>query len=162
LTASEACDEPFPQAVILLDNSGADAVLGIIPLARELARRGATVVLAANSLPALNDITDVELKQVMELAAQVDPVLKVSEEVNTLRRATFLPQLFSPSRASKDCVCMICSEGNVNPMAHSPGKGTACYQKLRDDSVSAATVRFVERIAWERNCAAEKHVRRVL
>ena len=62
--------------MILLDNSGADAVLGMIPLARELARRGAQVVLAANSLPALNDITNVELMQVMELAAQVDPVLQ--------------------------------------------------------------------------------------
>ena len=50
--------------MILLDNSGADAVLGMIPLARELARRGAHVVLAANSLPALNDITDLELRQV--------------------------------------------------------------------------------------------------
>ncbi len=36
-------------------------MLGMVPLARELLRRGTNVVLSANSTPALNDITHPEL-----------------------------------------------------------------------------------------------------
>ncbi len=43
------------------DNAGTDVVLGMVPLARELLRRGTNVVLSANSTPALNDITHPEL-----------------------------------------------------------------------------------------------------
>lgn len=34
--------------------AGADIVLGMLPMARELLRRGADVVLVANKLPAIN------------------------------------------------------------------------------------------------------------
>ena len=37
-------------------------VLGMIPLARELLRHGSDVVLVANSLPAINDVTATELE----------------------------------------------------------------------------------------------------
>jgi hypothetical protein len=43
------------------DNAGTDVVLGMVPLVRELLRRGTNVVLSANSTPALNDITHPEL-----------------------------------------------------------------------------------------------------
>jgi hypothetical protein len=38
------------QVLILMDNSGADAILGVIPFARELIIKGAKVILACNSL----------------------------------------------------------------------------------------------------------------
>lgn len=47
----------YEKVVIFADNSGADFVLGIIPFARFLLEQGSVVVLAANSFPAINDIT---------------------------------------------------------------------------------------------------------
>ncbi|KAL2644420.1 hypothetical protein R1flu_012007 [Riccia fluitans] len=55
----------WKKAVIFVDNSGADIVLGILPFARELLRRGTKVVLAANDLPSINDITYDELKDIV-------------------------------------------------------------------------------------------------
>ncbi|CAG8590777.1 2167_t:CDS:10, partial [Acaulospora morrowiae] len=48
---------PFKKAVLFADNSGADIVLGIIPFARFLVSMGTDVILAVNSLPAVNDVT---------------------------------------------------------------------------------------------------------
>ncbi|KAL5562312.1 hypothetical protein UlMin_032059 [Ulmus minor] len=53
--------KPWKKAVIFVDNSGADIILGILPFARELLRRGTQVVLAANDLPSINDVTYPEL-----------------------------------------------------------------------------------------------------
>ncbi|KAK7260564.1 hypothetical protein RIF29_26713 [Crotalaria pallida] len=55
---------PHRRALLFVDNSGADIVLGMLPLARELLRRGTEVVLVANSLPALNDVTAMELPDI--------------------------------------------------------------------------------------------------
>lgn len=65
----------YRKAVVFVDNAGADVVLGMLPLCRELARRGATVVMTANSEPALNDITIDELRPVLDRAAAVDAEL---------------------------------------------------------------------------------------
>lgn len=48
---------PLKKAVIFVDNSGADIVLGVIPFARFLVSLGMDVILAVNSHPAINDIT---------------------------------------------------------------------------------------------------------
>jgi len=61
--------EGFRHAALFVDNAGADAILGMLPLARELARRGSRVTLGANELPSLNDITASELARVLEIAA---------------------------------------------------------------------------------------------
>ncbi|XP_016705275.1 damage-control phosphatase At2g17340 isoform X2 [Gossypium hirsutum] len=53
------------QAVIFVDNSGADVILGILPFARELLKRGTQVVLAANDLPSINDVTYPELIEII-------------------------------------------------------------------------------------------------
>ncbi|XP_043713470.1 damage-control phosphatase At2g17340-like isoform X5 [Telopea speciosissima] len=55
----------WKKVVIFTDNSGADVILGILPFARELLRRGTQVVLAANALPSVNDITYPELKEII-------------------------------------------------------------------------------------------------
>ncbi|XP_022246842.1 pantothenate kinase 4-like isoform X1 [Limulus polyphemus] len=52
-------------AAIFVDNSGMDVVLGVMPFARELIRRGTKVILCANSKPALNDVTVQELNVLM-------------------------------------------------------------------------------------------------
>ncbi|KAK9286329.1 hypothetical protein L1049_014720 [Liquidambar formosana] len=55
----------WKKAVIFVDNSGADIILGILPFARELLRRGTQVVLAANDLPSINDVTYPELIEII-------------------------------------------------------------------------------------------------
>ena len=61
---------------MFVDNAGADIVLGMLPLAREALRMGANVDLVANELPALNDITAVELRELLDDATRICPVLK--------------------------------------------------------------------------------------
>ncbi|RDX98665.1 hypothetical protein CR513_18396, partial [Mucuna pruriens] len=56
---------PRPWVIIFVDNSGADIILGIMPFARELLRRGSQVVLAANDLPSINDVTCSELVEII-------------------------------------------------------------------------------------------------
>ena len=70
--------------------AGADVVLGMIPLARELLRMGAEVVLCANSLPAINDITAQELRELIDKVADMCPIIKV-------RPATLFLYLASPA-----------------------------------------------------------------
>jgi len=62
----------WTKAVVFVDNSGADFVLGVLPLARELALAGVQIVLAANEKASLNDITADEAIDVIEHLAGVD------------------------------------------------------------------------------------------
>ncbi|GMH37452.1 hypothetical protein BSKO_05325 [Bryopsis sp. KO-2023] len=61
---------PYRRVMMFVDNAGADIVLGMIPLAREFLKFGCEVVLVANSLPAINDITTWELCEVVGKAAE--------------------------------------------------------------------------------------------
>ncbi|KAI8029419.1 Pantothenate kinase 2 [Camellia lanceoleosa] len=62
---------PHKRALLFVHNSGADVILEMLPLARELLRRGTEVVLVANSLSALNDVTAMELPDIVAEAAKV-------------------------------------------------------------------------------------------
>ncbi|CAG8478211.1 6864_t:CDS:10 [Funneliformis mosseae] len=66
---------PFKKAVIFVDNSGADIILGIIPFARFLISLGMDIILAANSFPAVNDITFEELSVVVTSIAEIDHLI---------------------------------------------------------------------------------------
>ncbi|XP_006364340.1 uncharacterized protein At2g17340 isoform X1 [Solanum tuberosum] len=57
--------ESWKKAVIFVDNSGADIILGILPFTRELLRHGTQVILAANDLPSINDVTYPELVEII-------------------------------------------------------------------------------------------------
>ncbi|KAL7637380.1 UNVERIFIED_CONTAM: hypothetical protein RMT77_012108 [Armadillidium vulgare] len=76
---------PHQCALIFLDNSGCDVVLGIIPFARELLKRGTKVILCANSKPALNDMTAIELEVLMRLVVAVCPVIELALKEERLR-----------------------------------------------------------------------------
>lgn len=52
-----AMPSKWGKAVVFADNAGSDFILGVMPLARELALAGTQIVIAANELPSLNDIT---------------------------------------------------------------------------------------------------------
>ncbi|KAI4347445.1 hypothetical protein L6164_008258 [Bauhinia variegata] len=55
----------WKKVIIFVDNSGADIILGILPFARELLQHGSQVVLAANDLPSINDVTYQELIEIV-------------------------------------------------------------------------------------------------
>ncbi|XWS48170.1 hypothetical protein CRYUN_Cryun13aG0050100 [Craigia yunnanensis] len=76
--------QPHKRALLFVDNSGADIVLGMLPLARELLRRGTEVVLVANSLPALNDVTSIELPDIVAEAAKHCDILRRAAEAGGL------------------------------------------------------------------------------
>ncbi|XP_055387622.1 4'-phosphopantetheine phosphatase [Condylostylus longicornis] len=57
-------------AIIFVDNSGVDVVLGILPFARELLKRRTKVIMCANSEPSLNDVTAQELENILESCCQ--------------------------------------------------------------------------------------------
>jgi type II pantothenate kinase len=65
----------YRQVLIFVDNAGADIVLGVLPVAREMARAGSAVVLAANTSAALNDITLAELDPLLRRLAAGDALL---------------------------------------------------------------------------------------
>ncbi len=65
----------YEHVVFFIDNCGGDIVLGCLPWARWLVQAGARVTLAANSEPALNDITAAELELLLQLAGDHDDTL---------------------------------------------------------------------------------------
>ena len=73
------------KSVLFVDNSGSDFVLGMLPLARELLRRGGAVIIAANLVPSINDITAEEAAIVVNTAAEGDSVLRASLADGRLR-----------------------------------------------------------------------------
>ncbi|QDU71306.1 ARMT1-like domain-containing protein [Mucisphaera calidilacus] len=75
----------FNKALLFIDNAGPDVVLGMLPLARELARYG-RVVVVANGAPSLNDVTISELDALLERVSAMDPT--VAEQVRTGRMTT--------------------------------------------------------------------------
>lgn len=79
-TAVPVASPPFRRVLIFVDNAGADVVLGMIPFVRELLSLGCEVVLAANSLPAINDITAPELKGLLSAVAELCPVIKEARQ----------------------------------------------------------------------------------
>uniref|UniRef100_A0A1B6EFC2 4'-phosphopantetheine phosphatase n=1 Tax=Clastoptera arizonana TaxID=38151 RepID=A0A1B6EFC2_9HEMI len=66
---------PHKCAAIFIDNSGVDFVLGVLPFARELLRRGSKVILCANSAPALNDVTHSELLVILRQASSICDII---------------------------------------------------------------------------------------
>lgn len=52
----------YRKAILFIDNAGSDFLLGALPMARWLAQRGTSVVLAANERPTLNDMTYHDVK----------------------------------------------------------------------------------------------------
>lgn len=73
------------KVLFFVDNAGADFTLGCLPLARALADRGATVVIAANSTPIVNDITAAEAQTVLDRLAALDARLAELIAVDRLK-----------------------------------------------------------------------------
>ena len=83
------------KAVVFVDNAGSDFALGIMPFVRELALCGTRIVLAANELPCLNDMTADETVKVVETLAARD------EDLAALIRADMFEVV---SSGSEECL----------------------------------------------------------
>ncbi len=81
-------DHPYRHALLFVDNAGCDIVLGMIPFACDLLRRGSSVILTSNTRPALNDIIHPELIELVQQVASIDPM--IAEAVKD-RRLTCVP-----------------------------------------------------------------------
>ncbi|VDP39741.1 unnamed protein product [Schistosoma margrebowiei] len=69
---------PYRCILIFCDNSGADIILGVLPFAMEFLNRGCKVIMAANSSPAINDITYQELELLLHMIASFEPLIAES------------------------------------------------------------------------------------
>ncbi len=75
LPTNAASAAPWAKAVVFIDNTGADFILGVMPFVRELAAHGTEIVLAANELPTLNDVTADEAVKILPQLANLDDEL---------------------------------------------------------------------------------------
>lgn len=76
----------YKKVLLFVDNAGADFVLGMIPLARELVRQGTgQVVIAANEQPAINDMTEAEICELLPRIADADTIIKEALSCGKLR-----------------------------------------------------------------------------
>ncbi|XP_057417787.1 pantothenate kinase 2-like [Lotus japonicus] len=106
---------PHRRALLFVDNAGADIVLGMLPLARELLRRGTEVVLVANSLPALNDVTAMELPDIVAEAAKHCDILRRAAESGGLLVDAMTYTLDSPRQNLPSVPLMVVENGCGSP-----------------------------------------------
>ncbi|XP_073039820.1 pantothenate kinase 2 [Primulina eburnea] len=106
---------PYKRALLFVDNSGADIVLGMLPLAREFLRRGTEVVLVANTLPALNDVTAMELPDIIAEAAKHCDILRRAAEAGGLLVDAMITLQDSPKERSSSVPLMAVENGCGSP-----------------------------------------------
>ncbi|MEO0515449.1 MAG: ARMT1-like domain-containing protein [Planctomycetota bacterium] len=104
---------PHRAAVIFVDNAGPDVTLGMLPLARELLKRGTAVILTANTQASLNDVTHAELDELVEAVAEFDAVIReaVDQERLTLVASGNNAPLIDLSRVSNELVAAVVAAG---------------------------------------------------
>ncbi|XP_048329078.1 pantothenate kinase 2 isoform X1 [Ziziphus jujuba] len=103
------------RALLFVDNTGADIVLGMLPLARELLRRGTEVVLVANSLPALNDVTAMELPDIVAEAAKHCDILRRAAEAGGLLVDAMVSNIDGSRENSSSVPLMVVENGCGSP-----------------------------------------------
>ncbi|XP_011001529.1 PREDICTED: pantothenate kinase 2-like [Populus euphratica] len=130
---------PHKRALLFVDNSGADVILGMLPLARELLRHGTEVVLVANSLPALNDVTAMELPDIVAEAAKHCDILRRAAEAGGL----LVDAMINTSDGSKE------NSSSVPLMVVENGCGSPCIDLRQVSSELAAAAKDADLIVLE-------------
>ncbi|CAN1347721.1 Pantothenate kinase 2 [Linum perenne] len=130
---------PHKRALLFVDNSGADIVLGMLPLARELLRRGTEVVLVANSLPALNDVTAMEVPDIVAEAAKHCDILRRAAEAGGL----LVDAMINSSDGSKE------NSPSVPLMVVENGCGSPCIDLRQVSSELAAAAKEADLVILE-------------
>ena len=82
---------------------------GMIPLARELIKNGTFVVLAANEVPALNDITAAELKVLLRDCGKIDKLLgrAIDEQIITVVSSGSSLPIIDLTKVKHTCTYMV-------------------------------------------------------
>mmetsp|Transcript_39867 Transcript_39867/g.113104 ORF Transcript_39867/g.113104 Transcript_39867/m.113104 type:complete len:792 (+) Transcript_39867:122-2497(+) len=118
------------KAMLFVDNAGSDVILGMLPLARELLKRGTRVIIAANEDPSVNDVTAEELATVIPTAAAAD--------LEVIGRAWKSGQLAVRSTGSALCVldmsklsAELCAEAEDVDLVVLEGMGRSIETNLR-------------------------------
>ncbi|CAL5374912.1 unnamed protein product [Camellia sinensis] len=149
---------PHKRALLFVDNSGADVILGMLPLARELLRRGTeVVVLVANSLPALNDVTAMELPDIVAEAAKACLLCPSTQETDSsgpqhcdlLRRAAEAGGLLVDAMINVQDASKENSLSAVPLMVVENGCGSPCIDLRQVSSELAAAAKDADLIILE-------------
>ncbi|KAF3599237.1 hypothetical protein F2Q69_00033029, partial [Brassica cretica] len=127
------------RALLFVDNSGADVILGMLPLAREFLRRGTEVVLVANSLPALNDVTAMELPDIVAGAAKHCDILRRAAEMGGL----LVDAMVNPGDGSKN------DSTSAPLMVVENGCGSPCIDLRQVSSELAAAAKDADLVVLE-------------
>ncbi|XP_021811489.1 uncharacterized protein At2g17340-like [Prunus avium] len=135
----------WKKAVIFVDNSGADIILGILPFARELLRRGTQVVLAANDLPSINDITYPELIEIISKLKDNEGKLKGVDTSNLFiaNSGNDLP-VIDLSRVSQEIAYLASDADLVITEGMGRGIETNLYAQFKCDSLKIGMVKHPE------------------
>ncbi|TSW21765.1 Pantothenate kinase 4 [Bagarius yarrelli] len=136
---------PHKCALFFVDNSGVDIILGVFPFVRELLIRGTEVVLASNSGPALNDVTNSELQIVTERIAAMDPVIQagVKEDRLTLVQSGSSSPCLDLSRLDKVLATVVRERGTDLVIIEGMGRAihTNYYAMLNCESLKLAVIK---------------------
>ncbi|XP_030461375.1 damage-control phosphatase At2g17340-like isoform X1 [Syzygium oleosum] len=135
----------WKKAIIFVDNSGADIILGILPFARELLRRGTQVVLAANDLPSINDVTYPELIEIISKLKDEDGKLMGVDASNLLiaNSGNDLP-VIDLSQVSQELAFLAADADLVIMEGMGRGIETNLYAQFKCDSLKIAMVKHPE------------------
>ncbi|KAJ1379490.1 hypothetical protein SESBI_46865 [Sesbania bispinosa] len=125
--------------IIFVDNSGADIILGILPFARELLQRGSQVVLAANDLPSINDVTYSELIEIISALKDEEGCLMGVSTSNLLivNSGNDLP-VIDLTRVSQELACLANDADLVILEGMGRGIETNLYAQFKCDSLNIA------------------------
>lgn len=121
----------YRHVVVFVDNAGGDLVLGCLPLAHWMLEAGACVTLAANTGPALNDITAAELEPLLERCARLDAPLAAATREGRLRPVATGSRapLLDLTRLSAECVAA--TRGADLVMLHGMGRAVESNFRVR-------------------------------
>ena len=135
----------WEKAVIFVDNSGADIILGILPFARELLRRGTKVILAANDMPSINDVTYTELVEIIDKLKDENGKLSGVDVSNLLvaNSGNDLP-VIDLSSVSPELAYMANDADLVVLEGMGRGIETNLYAQMKCDSIKIGMVKHPE------------------
>ncbi|ESQ50778.1 hypothetical protein EUTSA_v10022748mg [Eutrema salsugineum] len=135
----------WKKAVIFVDNSGADIILGILPFAREMLRRGMQVVLAANELPSINDVTYTELTEILsQLKDENDQLIGVDTSNLLIANSGNDLAVIDLSRVSQELAYLSSDADLVILEGMGRGIETNLYAQFKCDSLNIGMVKHLE------------------
>ncbi|XP_076863923.1 4'-phosphopantetheine phosphatase isoform X6 [Brachyhypopomus gauderio] len=136
---------PHKCALFFVDNSGMDIILGVFPFVRELLSRGTEVVLASNSGPALNDVTNGELQILTERIAAMDPAIQdsLNEDRLTLVQSGSSSPCLDLSRLDKVLATVVRERGTDLVIIEGMGRAihTNYYAAFSCESLKLAVIK---------------------